>query len=373
MKMPKVLQQLVSSPKYADKYSAEYARATKYFELLYPGTVPFDSTGKMILPEYDMTLDEFEKAQRQIETDFEEYKQDAEEDILEEYGEYFEKLGINFDINSYVVQDEFIVVKVLYPINIVIDRELIFYDLQIPEIRKRTKIWRWHSEYTESTCQECGAMDNAIFLSEDEIPQIPRHPNCKCYITEDTIDGSGNTISSKKYIEQEEGKASEMQISDNGLNKLKQLEGAVKIAGRHVIYDDATGRPIAPNAPLPRGATIGYGHLIKSSENFTGGLTERAATELLRQDVRTAQRAVQNSITANLTQNQYDALVMLAYNIGAQNFSESTVVKYINNPDFHSAVYPNLESAWLAWNKSGAQEMLGLSNRRRQEFEWFSK
>lgn len=164
-----------------------------------------------------------------------------------------------------------------------------------------------------------------------------------------------------------------MQISDNGLDKLKQLEGAVKIAGRHVIYDDATGRPIAPNAPLPRGATIGYGHLIKSSENFTGGLTERAATELLRQDVRTAQRAVQNSITANLTQNQYDALVMLAYNIGAKNFSESTVVKYINNPDFHSAVYPNLESAWLAWNKSGAQEMLGLSNRRRQEFEWFSK
>lgn len=159
-----------------------------------------------------------------------------------------------------------------------------------------------------------------------------------------------------------------MQISDNGLNKLKQLEGAVKIAGRHVIYDDATGRPIAPNAPLPRGATIGYGHLIKSSENFTGGLTERAATELLRQDVRTAQRVVQNSITANLTQNQYDALVMLAYNIGAQNFSESSVVKYINNPNFHSAVYPNLESAWRAWNRYNGVVSNGLINRRQQEW-----
>ena len=42
-----------------------------------------------------------------------------------------------------------------------------------------------------------------------------------------------------------------MQISDNGLNKLKQMEGAVKIDGRHVIYDDATGRPITTNAPLP--------------------------------------------------------------------------------------------------------------------------
>lgn len=162
-----------------------------------------------------------------------------------------------------------------------------------------------------------------------------------------------------------------MQISDNGLNKLKQLEGAVKIAGRHVIYDDATGRPIAPNAPSPRGATIGYGHLIKSGENFTGGLTERAATELLRQDVRTAQRAVQNSITANLTQNQYDALVMLAYNIGAQNFSESTVVKYINNSDFHSAVYPNLESAWLAWNRYKGVVSDGLTSRRRQEWNMY--
>ncbi len=159
-----------------------------------------------------------------------------------------------------------------------------------------------------------------------------------------------------------------MQISDNGLNKLKQMEGAVKIAGRHVMYDDATGRPIAPNAPLPRGATIGYGHLIKSGENFTGGLTERAATELLRQDVRTAQRAVQNSITANLTQNQYDALVMLAYNIGAKNFSESSVVKYINNPDFHSAMYPNLESAWRAWNRYNGVVSNGLINRR--QYEW---
>lgn len=162
-----------------------------------------------------------------------------------------------------------------------------------------------------------------------------------------------------------------MQISDNGLNKLKQMEGAVKIDGWHVIYDDATGRPIATNAPLPRGATIGYGHLIKNGENFTGGLTERAATELLRQDVGTVQRAVQKSITANLTQNQYDALVMLAYNIGAKNFSESTVVKYINNPDFHSAVYPNLESAWLAWNRYNGVTSDGLTSRRHHEWNMY--
>lgn len=59
-----------------------------------------------------------------------------------------------------------------------------------------------------------------------------------------------------------------MQISDSGLNKLKQFESAVKIAGRHIIYDDATGKPVAQNEPLPRGATIGYGHLIKKWREF---------------------------------------------------------------------------------------------------------
>ena len=164
-----------------------------------------------------------------------------------------------------------------------------------------------------------------------------------------------------------------MQISNYGLDKLKQLEGAVKIAGRHVIYDDATGRPIAPNGPLPRGATIGYGHLIKSGEDFTGGLTERAALDLLRQDIKTAERAVQQNITARLRQNQYDALVIFAYNIGAKNFANSTVVKYINDSNFHDARYPTLESAWRAWNKSGGMEMPGLTNRRNQEFNLFNE
>lgn len=163
-----------------------------------------------------------------------------------------------------------------------------------------------------------------------------------------------------------------MQISNYGLDKLKQLEGAVKIAGRHVVYDDATGRPIAPNGSLPRGATIGYGHLIKSGEDFTRGLTERAALDLLRQDVKNAERAVQQNITARLRQNQYDALVIFAYNIGAKNFANSTVVKYINDSNFHDSRYPTLESAWRAWNKSGGREMPGLTNRRNQEFNLYS-
>lgn len=62
----------------------------------------------------------------------------------------------------------------------------------------------------------------------------------------------------------------------------------------------------------------------------------------------------------------------IAYNIGTRNFVNSTVVKYINNLNFHSSVYPTLEQAWKAWNKSGGREMPGLTNRRIKEFVLFT-
>ena len=162
-----------------------------------------------------------------------------------------------------------------------------------------------------------------------------------------------------------------MKFSNNGIELLKQLEGCVKKGDKHIVYDDKTGRPVDINAPLPHGATIGYGHLIKLGENFSGGITERVATELLRADIAIAERAVQNNITVPLMQNQYDALVIFAYNIGANNFAKSTVVKYINNPNFHSSIYPSLESAWRAWNKSGGRAMGGLLWRRNAELHLF--
>lgn len=164
-----------------------------------------------------------------------------------------------------------------------------------------------------------------------------------------------------------------MKFSNQGIELLKKLEGCVKRGNMHVVYDDKTGRPIDDDAPLPRGATIGYGHLIKPGEDFSGGITERKATELLYADIATARRAVQDNITVPLAQNQYDALVIFAYNIGANNFAKSTVVKYVNNPNFHSSIYPSLESAWRAWNKSGGHETVGLNRRRDAELRLFMR
>ena len=163
-----------------------------------------------------------------------------------------------------------------------------------------------------------------------------------------------------------------MKTSNNGINMLKAIEGCVKLGDKHIIYDDKTGEPLNPNAPLPKGATIGYGHLIKSGEDFRNGISENVATELLRSDIAMAERAIKNNITVPLSQNQFDALVALAYNIGAKNFAVSTVIKYINNPNFHSSTYPNLESAWKAWNRSHGKTSNGLIKRRQHEWDMYN-
>lgn len=163
-----------------------------------------------------------------------------------------------------------------------------------------------------------------------------------------------------------------MKISDRGINCLKQFEGYVKSGDKHVIYDDKTGKIVNSNKTLPIGATIGYGHLIKSGENFRNGISESMAIDLLRSDIVVAEQVVKNNILTPLSQNQYDALVVFAYNIGSENFAKSTVVKYVNNPNFHSSVYSNLESAWKAWNRYRGKISNGLINRRQREWNMYS-
>ncbi|MDR1027700.1 MAG: hypothetical protein LBL46_04770 [Rickettsiales bacterium] len=59
------------------------------------------------------------------------------------------------------------------------------------KMRKQEKVYVWHTEIGENTCDECEALDGTIFDSLDEIPALPPlHENCRCsiaveYINED--------------------------------------------------------------------------------------------------------------------------------------------------------------------------------------------
>lgn len=55
---------------------------------------------------------------------------------------------------------------------------------------------------------------------------------------------------------------------------------------------------------------------------------------------------VEKLVTVPLNQNQFDALVSLAYNIGVGAFADSTLLRELNQSDFQGAA-----EQFLVWNK----------------------
>lgn len=135
-------------------------------------------------------------------------------------------------------------------------------------------------------------------------------------------------------------------------------------------YDDQTGKTITS---WIEGATIGYGHLISRSEwsLYKSGITATQSDALYTADIAPFVSAVNNALTVSVSQQQFDAAVMLAYNIGVSGFTDSSVVALINNPSA-STPYSSLESAWKAWNKSQGSVSQGLINRRNAEWDVYS-
>ena len=93
---------------------------------------------------------------------------------------------------------------------------------------------------------------------------------------------------------------------------------------------------------------------------------------LFKSDLAPFEKKVKSLVKAPLSQNQFDALVMLAFNIGESAFSSSSILKLVNNHSSKTA-YSSLEKAWMAWSKSRGNVMRGLENRRRAEWNIYSK
>jgi lysozyme len=81
------------------------------------------------------------------------------------------------------------------------------------------------------------------------------------------------------------------------------------------------------------------------------------------------EKAVSNAIKVPLTQNQFNALVSLAYNIGAAGFSKSTLVKRINAGESPELI----TAAFNMWNKAGGKVNNTLTNRREDEAKLYFK
>jgi lysozyme len=129
--------------------------------------------------------------------------------------------------------------------------------------------------------------------------------------------------------------------------------------------------------------TIGYGHTSAghrdkstgewvdtgeySAGKWPNGMTKDAALALFRFDLDRYERAVDETITAPLGDNQFGACVCLAFNIGTDGFRTSTVAKIINLYGDGIALWP----AWAAWHHAKGKDSAGLKLRRAREYAMF--
>ena len=182
------------------------------------------------------------------------------------------------------------------------------------------------------------------------------------------VDPNGKTIT--KLLENQlrpGAKAANLySFSTKGITLLKSIEELATTP-----YDDQTGRDITT---WVKGATIGYGHLISNAEwiKYKNGITEAQAQSLFQSDMSPYISTVKTEVSTMITQNEFDAMVLLTFNIGQQAFIDSSVLKLVNNPAANTP-FTNLESAWKAWNKSQGVVSRGLTNRRQAEWNIFDK
>lgn len=110
--------------------------------------------------------------------------------------------------------------------------------------------------------------------------------------------------------------------------------------------------------------TIGYGHTAGVMQGDV--IIEEQADAFLRHDLAASELAVSRRVTAPLNQNQFDALVSFTFNLGAGNFSRSTLLNKLNVGDYAGA-----GDEFLRWDRAGGEKLPGLTRRREAERDLF--
>ena len=135
-----------------------------------------------------------------------------------------------------------------------------------------------------------------------------------------------------------------MQTSQEGIALIKKFEGCELEA-----YKCAAGV-----------WTIGYGSTKGVNEGDT--ITQEEADKLLTEEMSEYEGYINDMVTSDLKQNEFDALVSWVYNLGPSNLSSSTLLQRLNNKDWEDV--PNQIKRW---NKAGGEVKQGLIRRREAE------
>lgn len=137
-----------------------------------------------------------------------------------------------------------------------------------------------------------------------------------------------------------------MHVSDQGITVLKYFEGC-----RLTAYLDTVAKP-----PV---LTIGRGH---TGPDVVPGMTitESRADELLAADLVRFELEVAAVVPATVTQGQFDAVVLWAYN--CKGWRTATLLRRLQAGDIYGTA-----NEFRRWNMAGGVVVLGLQRRREAE------
>jgi lysozyme len=119
--------------------------------------------------------------------------------------------------------------------------------------------------------------------------------------------------------------------------------------------------------------TVGYGHLLHRgrctrSELHRAGITRDAGLTLLASDVAKTEGHITRLVSVPLSQNQFDALVSLVFNIGGGAFAGSKLLRVLN-----AGRYTEVPRQIRRWVYAGHKKLNGLVRRRDFEAKLWSQ
>lgn len=154
-------------------------------------------------------------------------------------------------------------------------------------------------------------------------------------------------------------------ISENGIKFLIKFEGF-----ENKIHYDVCGF-----------STIGIGHVLTKSEHSSGkilinndfiqyrnGLSKQHIMDLLKQDLVIFEEVIREDVKFYLTQNMFDALVSFSFSIGVTAFKNSTVLKLLNEGDYHEVL-----KQLRRWIYSNGKIVNRLISKRKAEIDLLRK
>ena len=129
-------------------------------------------------------------------------------------------------------------------------------------------------------------------------------------------------------------------------------------------FEGYSAKPYLCSAKVP---TIGYGNTYNTDGKRVTMIdkekNKQQAFEMFKVIADRFAFKVSNLVKTPLNQNQFNACVSLAYNIGMANFMNSTLLKLVNKN--HNDILIGLE--FKRWNKVNKKEVTGLTRRRNYE------